>query len=126
MKGLKDAAQGLLTKAKHDLHAADTVLPTNEALDVVLFHAQQAVEKSLKSLLILKGINYPLTHDVDELLELALPDYPQLGVFAPETDLLGTYSVAGRYDHQVYPSLEEARAGLALAHRVYEYAIQQL
>ena len=87
MKELRDAALGLLVKAKHDLHNADTVLPTGEALDTVMFHSQQAVEKCLKALLTLRDIVYPLIHDVEELLTMALPHYPDLTVFLERTDI---------------------------------------
>ena len=51
MKGPRDHALGLLTKAEHDLVAARATLATGKATDMVCFHAQRAVEKSLKALL---------------------------------------------------------------------------
>lgn len=37
----------------------------------VCFHAQQASEKALKALLLSDGIDFPLTHDLEELLRVA-------------------------------------------------------
>lgn len=39
--------------------------------DVVGFHAQQAVEKALKVALVLADIDFPRTHDLRELVEIA-------------------------------------------------------
>ena len=36
--------------------------------DVVGYHAQQAVEKAIKAVLVLCGIDFPRTHDLDFLL----------------------------------------------------------
>lgn len=123
MKGLRDAALGLLIKAQHDLHNADTVLPTGAALDTVLFHAQQAAEKCLKALLVLQDVNYPLTHDVDELLRMALLYYPELEAFSARTGVYVAYSVTGRYDAATYPSADETEAGVRLAHEIYDYTV---
>jgi HEPN domain-containing protein len=37
---------------------------------IVGFHAQQAVEKSLKAVLAVKGVDFPFTHDIEGLVEL--------------------------------------------------------
>ncbi len=39
--------------------------------DVVGFHAQQAVEKALKVALVLADIDFPRTHDLRELADIA-------------------------------------------------------
>lgn len=39
--------------------------------DVVGFQAQQAVEKAIKVTLVLRGIDFPRTHDIDFLLARA-------------------------------------------------------
>jgi HEPN domain-containing protein len=36
--------------------------------DVVGFHAQQTVEKSIKAVLVVNGIDFPRTHDLDFLV----------------------------------------------------------
>ena len=37
----------------------------------VCFHAQQAAEKSIKAVLLLRRIEFPLTHDLEELLKIS-------------------------------------------------------
>jgi len=73
MKTPFDNAKELLEKASNDLVAARATIATGQALDTVCFHAQQAVEKSLKAMLALHDIEYPRRHDLDELIELTRP-----------------------------------------------------
>ena len=60
-------------KAEHDLRNAEYVLGLAEdcPTDTVCFHCQQCVEKYLKALLIHHGIDFPRTHDLVVLLNLA-------------------------------------------------------
>lgn len=37
------------------------------------FHAQQAAEKAIKAVLLSRGVEFPLTHDLEELIEIPLP-----------------------------------------------------
>jgi len=50
-------------------------------LDTLCFHRQQAAEKLLKAALSSLDLSYPLTHDLEALLDLALPKLPQLAPF---------------------------------------------
>ena len=63
----------------------------------VCFHAQQAAEKSIKAALLFGGIEFPLIHDIEELLKLA----EDQGIIIPEevqeTDQLTPYAVETRY-----------------------------
>ena len=65
-------ALSLLRKASEDLYAATCLHKAPEAsLWTIGFHAQQAVEKALKSVLMQWAIRYPFTHDIRALIELA-------------------------------------------------------
>jgi hypothetical protein len=91
-------ADVMLAAARHD-SAAYFVLVAHPAIhDSILgFHAQQAVEKALKSVLFGHGVMVPRTHHIAQLLD-ALAD---AGIAAPphaETiDLLNPYAVQARY-----------------------------
>ena len=65
---------------------------------VALFHAQQAVEKSLKSVMCLYGLSFRRTHDLEQLAS----QLADAGHAAPvgESDLsrLTPYAVEYRYD----------------------------
>jgi HEPN domain-containing protein len=56
-----------LAKAENDLtNAAHTLkLGASCPTDTVCFHAQQCVEKYLKALLVVEGIDFPKTHDLE-------------------------------------------------------------
>jgi len=60
-------------KSDHDLKACRQLLQADEPLaDIIIFHAQQAVEKALKGFLLSRRcFNFPKTHDLGRLLDLA-------------------------------------------------------
>jgi HEPN domain-containing protein len=70
MNGPSEAAH-LLRMARKDLQAMRALSdPTVADVETYGFHAQQAVEKTLKAWLDLRGQLYPRIHDLDELLRL--------------------------------------------------------
>jgi HEPN domain-containing protein len=70
MSGVEHARE-MVILAQRDLKALQGMLDTDTFADEIFgFHAQQAVEKALKAWLSLIGVEYPRTHDLEELLEL--------------------------------------------------------
>lgn len=66
-------ARVLLEAAERDLSALRGMGDADVFVDEIFgFHAQQAVEKSLKAWLAVLGEVYPLTHDLGELLTLLM------------------------------------------------------
>ena len=64
-------ARGLLAMAQMDFDAMRGMLGNPLFADEIFgFHAQQAIEKSLKAWLALSSVNFPLTHDLSRLLAL--------------------------------------------------------
>ncbi|MBI4318984.1 MAG: HEPN domain-containing protein [Chloroflexi bacterium] len=63
----------------------------------VCFHAQQAAEKAIKALLLSRSIEFPLTHDIEELLEIAESSGISLPADVREAGLLNPYAVESRY-----------------------------
>lgn len=66
----------LFDKAKQNLKVAESIYSTiainDEAyLNYVGYHIQQALELSIKYVLEMNGVNYPKTHDIDQLIRLA-------------------------------------------------------
>jgi hypothetical protein len=49
--------------------------------------------KFLKAVLNFRNIRYPLTHDIDELLELAIPCFPELSPFLDRFEGFAPYAV---------------------------------
>ena len=65
--------------------------------DPIRFHCQQCAEKYLKARLQEAGIRFPYTHDLSELLILALPLEPGWGLLQPELAALTDAAVQFRY-----------------------------
>ncbi len=67
----REDAERMLNLSKVDLKAIRNMLDPEVFDDSVFgFHAQQAVEKALRSWLSLRGIAYPKTHDLRVLMSL--------------------------------------------------------
>jgi len=84
-----------LSLAKAELVLVKKVIDDDEIRkEFVLFHIQQVVEKAIKAILSHKGVIFPKTHDIENLIELSwakgiqLPDYverfPELTPYAVE------------------------------------------
>jgi HEPN domain-containing protein len=74
--------------------------------EMLCFHAQQAVEKSLKAVLLAKQVEFPKTHNLKVLLDLIPPTVPP----PPEADCtaaLSDYAVSSRYPGEYEPVSEE-------------------
>ncbi|MDW7709791.1 MAG: HEPN domain-containing protein [Deferrisomatales bacterium] len=83
-------ARSDLTLAKLGLEGA--VLP-----EQLCFHAQQAVEKAFKAILLHRQVDFPFTHDLSELLDtMAAAGIDVPPAFA-EADALTPYAVETRY-----------------------------
>ncbi len=83
-----DEAVRWLNQGERDLDAA-TVLMDKEFFETACFHAQQASEKALKSLLYLKGHRTIVTHSTRELfreVKKIIPEFRDLGRASAELD----------------------------------------
>jgi HEPN domain-containing protein len=120
MKSNRDLALHLTKKAEHDLRMADIGLAHAAPLDTIAFHVQQTAEKTLKALLASRDIEYPRTHDVEALLDLAVPLYPELEAHREPLLGLSAYAVDMRYDADLDPSREEVEAALQAVRRLRE------
>ncbi len=103
-----------LQYAQSDLKLAE-LASTNKDIhfELACFHTQQAVEKALKALMIENSITFPLTHDIQQLLELI----EQAGLNIPreilDVDQLTPYAVETRYPG-LYEEISEEEMKVAL------------
>lgn len=81
-------------------------------LEVICFHCQQSVEKSLKALMAKQGMEIPRTHDLLELLDMVVNFAPDAASLESMLLNLNDFSVVVRYPSHV--SLEEQDAIKAL------------
>ncbi len=101
------------------LAAADEMVRREQAC----FHAQQAAEKAIKAVLVLRGTEFPLTHDIEELLEIV----ESSGITPPkevqEAGLLTPYAVEFRYPGSwIEISETDLREALEAAEQVVAWA----
>jgi HEPN domain-containing protein len=94
-----EVAHLFLRKAASDLSAARSLArDPDQHDDVVGFHAQQAIEKSLKAVLAVRSFEIPRTHDLDLLTRLVAPDAGELPDELRGAKQLSPWAVATRYD----------------------------
>ncbi|MFY9264314.1 MAG: HEPN domain-containing protein [Solirubrobacterales bacterium] len=113
----EDFARLLLSKARGDLAAA-SALAEDAAMpdDIVGFHCQQAVEKSLKSVLAQHDVDFPHTHDLAELAALIGEAGIESPLSADDAGYLKPWAVELRYDAPTDKRLDRQRVlGVASA-----------
>lgn len=117
-----------LAKAAGDLRAAAHLLSGGADLAYgAAFHAQQAVEKLLKAVLVWHQVEFPRSHDISRLVDLVGTADPGLADIIRGADDLTPYAVEVRYPGDLpEPTLGEAREAVALAERVREAVLRHL
>lgn len=113
-------AREWMLRAEEDLRAAAHLLKLRDPCPTatVGFHAQQCVEKYLKALLVMKGIQFPKTHDLEQLVGL-LPLDVSVPLPVPMQRTLTTYGTMTRYPGEYEPvTVTESRQALTAARRV--------
>ena len=93
-------------------HLAATMSPA--PTEAIAFHCQQAVEKYMKGVLVLLGVEPPYTHDLDELCAIAEKHRPSFSNISSFCTILTHFSVQPRYDLSI--NLSETDISLVLQH----------
>jgi HEPN domain-containing protein len=86
-----------LRHARSDLSLARLGRGSEVLPEQICFRAQQTVETALKAALIFHGVDFPLTHDLQELVEIFVAVEGQLPPELSEADTLTPYAVETRY-----------------------------
>jgi len=92
-----DQSQALLKIAQQELSALKLFKDLEIAENIFGFHAQQAVEKTLKAWLSFKGVEYPKVHDLSLLLKLLEEQGEKVEEFK-ELIFLNPFAVQFRYE----------------------------
>lgn len=92
----KEYSAKLFRIAENDLYVADFLTTAPKCRpELILYQAQQAVEKSIKAVLVFQNKSVPLTHDIQTLCaELDASDSAHLPEGAAE---LSQFAIAKRY-----------------------------
>lgn len=123
----QDLAKVLARKAENDAKAMELLVPDTEISDeIVGFHAQQAVEKWLKAVMSLHGLEEARIHDVGRLLEILVEAEIDLPAGADQLDDLSIYAVPLRYADLLDAEPLDREATVALVGEVGKWADAQL
>lgn len=96
-------AFSLARMARHDANALRAMLDPALVVDAIFgFHAQQAVEKSLKAWLAALKVEFPLTHDLIRLLDLIEAEGEDVENFLALARFT-IFAVQARYEEGLFP-----------------------
>ena len=119
---ISGSAVDWLRYAESDLEIARTTQSSRILLEGLCFHAQQAVEKALKAVLVAYAVPFPRTHNITTLLDL----FPQNIVISSEVEAaasLTDYAVLTRYPSNLEPVTdEEYHEAVQLAETAVDWA----
>lgn len=122
-----ELARAWLVKAAHDLETGARALADPPMPDTACFHAQQAVEKALKAVLVVRETEPPRTHLLAVLLERCGPIDERLSALGEQLDWLTAFAIEARYpDVEGEPSVEQAREALSTARRAFEIILDNV
>jgi HEPN domain-containing protein len=113
--------------AHADMTVAALVDDERIAPEIIAFHAQQAVEKMLKALLVRRQVDFPRTHSIGALLAFcAEAGFGGAQEFTDASSLT-RYAVATRYPGEEEPvTRQEAKDAVTLAAQVFVWSFTQL
>jgi HEPN domain-containing protein len=122
-----ETAAGFLARARDDAAAVRASLPIMDITDAIVgFHAQQAVEKSLKAVLTAGGYAFPFTHDLEGLIERCAQSSIELPTDLKDSAGLSTpYAIRHRYGGEP-PTLVDRDTAPRLAEGAVAWAEQAL
>jgi HEPN domain-containing protein len=107
----REFAAMLLRKAEGDVEVVRALVDNALIADDAI-HAQQAIEKAMKAVLAVYGVQFPRTHDLGFLLELADRDGVRIPDFVVEARWLTPWSAEFRYDDPPVPDDLDRNASL--------------
>ncbi len=122
---MKTITREWLSRAAEDLAAAQALLLRADLTNVVAFHAQQTVEKTLKAVIEEYDLGMIRTHSLTRLYELVRPHHPVIADM-DMLDRLESVYVEARYPGDLgllptgRPTLEETTEFYNFARDVFE------
>jgi HEPN domain-containing protein len=124
----EELVHGWLVRARNDLITGQRALTGDPPIpETAAFHAQQAVEKALKAVLVLNEVDPPRTHAIEMLMARCGSIDPRLDRLAASCAWLTDFAVGGRYpDSDCQPTPDQAREALSLADQVFTIILEVL
>ncbi len=122
-----ELARAWLVKAAHDLEMADRALAEPAFPDMASFHAQQAIEKALKAVLVIREVEPPRTHLLSVLLDQMEPLDDRLANLRNQLNWLTAFAVEARYPNvEDEPSTAQAREAVSIARRGFDVILESI
>lgn len=111
-----EEASRLLRLARRDRETFELLMPLSRASVAALgFHAQQSVEKALKAVCALRGIEVRRTHDLAALGQAILDAGDALPLPLDELRVLNPFAVEFRYDDEIISTMTRGELDARLA-----------
>ena len=119
----QEYAQELLKIAKNDLEAARTLIKNPEIrYETVFFQLQQAVEKSLKAVLVHKKKMVPLVHDIAIIIDRLDTPPPNAEALIELTD----FASIRRYEEGTFEvTSEETKAAIEAVEQAINFCVAE-
>jgi HEPN domain-containing protein len=117
-----DLARVLLARAIDDETLVRKVSPDTDVADAIVgFHAQQAVEKLIKAVLVARGVPFMKSHALSYLIGLVEENEIEAPEELSEADVLSPWAVEFRYEGDEPPALDRS-ATITLVEQVRTWA----
>ncbi|EME68012.1 hypothetical protein H261_20567 [Paramagnetospirillum caucaseum] len=115
-----------LERAMDDLRAVRVLLRDGITMQAA-FHLQQAIEKSLKALLVVARQDVRKTHDLNTLADLARRHWPALVASPFALSYVSRWYIISRYpgDDDIGPTAAEVQAALPEVEALFSTVIDQ-
>ena len=124
------ATKAWLTKARNDLDTARLISASPDGhLDAAIYHCQQASEKAVKGFLISCGAAFQKTHDVEQLVDLAMEQDDTFSAWLNEAAMLTPLATAYRYPSEgglFDPPPAQFAEALDAAAKIYAHVLSRL
>jgi HEPN domain-containing protein len=115
-----------INRARSNLVRAQTILP-GVYLEDLCFDAQQAAEKAIKAVLIARGVDFPLIHDLAQLLTLLGQSGETIPPAIADATDLTRFAISARYPGVAEPvTVEEHHRAVAIAKAVVTWADERV
>lgn len=123
-KRLPVSPEEWLIHAESDLKLAKLGRKDSDILyEQICFHAQQAVEKAFKAVLLFRKTDFPLTHDIEELIDISSEAGIAMSSEVMDAGSLTPYAVETRYPgYQERITELDVDEAISLAERVIAWA----
>lgn len=119
-----------MEKAWRDLEMAQRAVAVMPPFyDMAVYHCQQSGEKAVKAFLVLRGLVFEKTHDIELLISLAREIEPGFSKLSDAADALTPYATRFRYPNATFslePLPAEFLEALDHARGIYDFVLMLL